>query len=74
MTLRLVGIDLATRRTGIVWTHFHNGEPRIGGRTVDVESYPHDKRIDETVEWIRAAWRMKPHLVVIEGPFVGAGP
>lgn len=72
MSLRLVGIDLATRFTGIAWTHNHKGEPGYGARTVDVERYPHDKRIDETIAWVLAACKAQPDLVIIEAPFVGA--
>jgi crossover junction endodeoxyribonuclease RuvC len=73
VSLRLVGIDLATRFTGIAWTHRHTGEAGHGARTVDVERLAHDKRIDETIAWIAAACKSKPDLVVIEAPFVGTG-
>ena len=71
--LRLVALDLSLRSTGIAWNVDHRSTPKTGTRTVWAETLTEDRRVREIIQWVAAACLMKPHLVLIESIYIGAG-
>ncbi|MEU8264440.1 hypothetical protein AB0C02_27940 [Micromonospora sp. NPDC048999] len=74
--LRMVGLDLSTSAAGIAHTHWHDGTPRLGCRTVNTGLMGlHDKihrvlaDVAAACTWSGGGFAAKPHLVVVEGSF-----
>lgn len=73
--LRVVAMDLSLTASGVAATHDHHGEPRILARTVHTRRYVDKgvdhRRIHDILVDLGAAVRSNPHIVMMEGGYVG---
>ncbi|MEU4781065.1 hypothetical protein [Micromonospora sp. NPDC023633] len=71
--LRMVALDLSTSAAGIAHTHWHDGTPRLGCRTVKTGLLDLHKKVHHVLADVAAAVKCRPHLVVVEGSFSRPG-
>lgn len=79
--LRMVALDLSTSKAGIAHTHWHDGTPRLGCRSVNTGLVGLHDRIHRVLGDVAAVcgWSTggfttaRPHLVVVEGSFSRPG-
>lgn len=69
----MIGLDLSTSSAGIAHTHWHDGTPRLGCRTVKTGLHSLHRKIHHVLSDVAAVAKSRPHLAVIEGSFSRPG-
>ncbi|MBM0275131.1 RuvC family protein [Micromonospora tarensis] len=69
----MVALDLSTSAAGIAHTHWHDGSPRLGCRTVNTGLIDVHTKIHRVLSDVAAAAKSRPHLVIVEGTFSRPG-